>query len=206
MAFFTQKQVAEYVTSKIPGIKCVHLPEGLEQNGYSKGLSLKERNIDLLEMGRLYPKLHFELLRIQDLSLIHLYQKGPELLFPTFEDLSKALSDTKISFCFPRCDTHIEHAGSVETLTQRYWECMYSRTLILGRAPKELVDLLGYNPVIDINWDNVGLQILGILGNIEKYQPLVDRNYEYAVEFATWKSRIPFIEEVLSKYLDDEKK
>ena len=41
-------------------------------------------------------------------------------------------------------------AQGVETLTQRYWETMLSRTVIVGHAPKELIDICGYNPVLEL--------------------------------------------------------
>ena len=58
-------------------------------------------------------------------------------------------------------------AGKIETLTQRYWECMLSRCLIVGRAPFELINLIGYNPVIEVEWGNESEQLLRILNNIE---------------------------------------
>ena len=48
-----------------------------------------------------------------------------------------------------------ELAGDIETLTQRYWECMLSRIVMLGHAPQELIDLIGYNPVIEIDKEHV---------------------------------------------------
>ena len=101
--------------------------------------------------------------------------------------------------CFPQCDTNPQKAGNLETLTQRYWEAMLSGCLIVGRAPQELIDLIGYNPVIDVEWDNPEIQVEGILNNIENYQNLVDKNIESAQKYATWDSRIPLIKEYLAK-------
>lgn len=36
-----------------------------------------------------------------------------------------------------------EIAGDIETLTQRYWECMFSRMVMVGHAPQELLTLSG---------------------------------------------------------------
>ena len=82
-------------------------------------------------------------------------------------------------------------AGDVETLTQRYWECMLSGTLIVGHAPKELVDLLGYNPVIELETDeDIGSRLSQILDNISSYQELADKNLAVARENASWDTRM----------------
>ena len=84
-----------------------------------------------------------------------------------------------------------EMAGDVETLTQRYWECMLSGTLIVGHAPKELVDLLGYNPVIELETDeDIGSRLSQILDNISSYQELADKNLAVARENASWDTRM----------------
>jgi arginyl-tRNA synthetase len=88
-------------------------------------------------------------------------------------------------------------AGNVETLTQRYWECMLTKTIILGHAPQELIEFAGYNPVIEIEWNDVGQQIDQILLNIESYQELVDKNFEFARKFASWDIRATKMIELL---------
>ncbi len=191
-AFFTQSQVAEMVEREIPGIKCFHLLEGIDVTGYKKGEKLEDRAIDLLELGRVHTQFHTLINREEIPSLnLHLF-RPPEkgLLFPDFESLTQGLSEAKVTVCFPRCDTHPQHAGNIETMTQRYWECMLSRTLILGRAPKELVDFAGYNPVIDVDWSNLPAQIEYILCNIKEFQSLVDRNYRLALSHASWDNRV----------------
>ena len=120
----------------------------------------------------------------------HLYSKNGNQLFSSNNEFFQALADTKITINFPRCDTQPEIAGNIETLTQRYWECMLSRIVMIGRAPKELVDFIGYNPVIDIDKQHAEEQVLHILNNIEDYQQLVDKNYETAQKKADWSHRM----------------
>lgn len=90
---------------------------------------------------------------------------------------------------FPQIDTHPQKVGDIETLTQRYWETMLSRNLIVGRAPNELIQLIGYNPVVDVDWINPKKQLSDILSNIESYQALVERNYQTAKVMASWDNR-----------------
>ena len=192
IAFFTQRSTAQYINSKLENIKCVHLPEGLNPNRYKVGKPLIERKIDILELGRIFNKFH-DIITGSSIGLTHKFQAGEQLLFKNFDELTNGLADSKITICFPRNMTNPEHAGNIETLTQRYWECMFSRSLIFGHAPKELVDLLGYNPAIEADWTDINNQIKIILSNIEKYQYLVDKNFEIAKEKGTWDSRIPLI-------------
>ena len=61
---------------------------------------------------------------------------------------------------------------------------------MLGRAPKELIDLIGYNPVIELACNNQKEQVLQILNNVESYQELVDKNRSTALKMGDWKIRI----------------
>lgn len=114
----------------------------------------------------------------------------------TDKDFSERIVNAKVTIAVPRCDVvPICH----ETLTQRYWECMLSRMVMVGRAPKELTDFIGYNPVIDIDYNNLYGQIKDITSNIERYQPLVDRNRETALRLAPWELRMREVKEWLEK-------
>jgi len=78
-------------------------------------------------------------------------------------------------------------------VTHRYFESIASKCLILGHAPKELIDLFGYNPVIEVAWGSEFEQIRSLLNNIATYQEFVERNYERLLEVGTWESRIAMI-------------
>lgn len=198
-AFFTQSQTAAMVKEAIPSIHCFHLIEGIDPSEYKKGDLLINRTTDLLELGRVHERFNDA---ITDESVpamkVHLFRKKG-LLFPDFESLINGISDAKITICFPQCDTHPERAEGIETMTQRYWECMLSRTLILGRAPAELLDFMGYNPVIEVDWSNPPKQLNEILDSIDSYQELVDKNYAFALEHSSWNSRVPYIKACLEK-------
>lgn len=88
--------------------------------------------------------------------------------------------------------------GHIETLTQRYWEAMLSRCLMVGRAPQELIRLIGYNPVIEVDWDNAREQLSNILDHIDNFQELVDKNFEYAKKYASWDHRMVMIKKILN--------
>ena len=92
--------------------------------------------------------------------------------------------------------THSERAQNIETLTQRYWEAMLTGTLLVGHAPQELINVCGYNPVIELG-DNPTQVIKEILSNVESYQTLAERNRECAEEKAEWDKRMTEIMEIL---------
>ncbi len=186
-AIFTSSQNAEMMKKILPHLNILFIPEGVNTKLYTKGKNLTDRKIDLLEFGRRNDKV-FNVKLPQEFN--HLYRKKGNQLFSSNNEFFQALADTKIAINFPRCDTQPEIAGNIETLTQRYWECMLSRIVMIGRAPKELVDFIGYNPVIDIDKQHAEEQVLHILNNIEDYQQLVDKNYETAQKKADWSHRM----------------
>ena len=74
---------------------------------------------------------------------------------------------------------------------------MLSRCLIVGRAPKELTDLIGYNPVIDVDWKAPEDQLTNILSHIADYQEFVNKNYIIALKYASWDNRIKQVKSIL---------
>ncbi|MCM1312208.1 MAG: hypothetical protein NC206_02190 [Bacteroides sp.] len=89
--------------------------------------------------------------------------------------------------------------ASVETLTMRYWESMLSRCVIVGHCPKELYDLMGYNPVIEADMEHAATQVEEILSNISAYQDLVDKNLAQALKIASWDNRIKTVRNCLTE-------
>lgn len=202
----TSSQVAKYVHDKL-GLQTLWVPEGIDSTQYDKGKALCERENDVLEMGRQLKPFHDILLELHSSHAImgfrcsNLLSDGrlsAQNLAITTDELHKMLPTYKILPCFPQCDTNPNRAGNIETLTQRYWEGMLCRCLIVGRAPQELIDLIGYNPAIEVDWSNPKAQILSIIGNIQQYQELVDKNYDVAIKLASWQSRLPKIKEFLT--------
>ena len=204
-AIFTSSQTAEQIKERFPDMNVMFCPEGVDTTKYIAGKELKDRNIDLLEFGRKtsYENKNQNQSQSQDKIRYVCTKIGDKFMF-TNEQLVEAMGDAKVTIALPRSITHPEVAGDIETLTQRYWECMLSRMVMVGHAPKELVDLIGYNPVVEINenkdqyeketlrYDNEQLMriIKVVLGHIEDYQELVDRNREMALKMGDWKVRM----------------
>lgn len=186
-AIFTSSQVAERMRDKYPYMNILSITEGIDVGLYNEGKALKERDIDVIEFGRQSKYLQ-NCMFPNGISYVH--STNGKRLFASNSDFFSALSNSKITIALPRSITHPEIAGDIETLTQRYWENMLSRIVMVGKAPKELVEYIGYNPVIDIDEVNVQGQIENILENISKYQILVDKNRQVALKRASWDIRM----------------
>jgi hypothetical protein len=74
---------------------------------------------------------------------------------------------------------------------------MASKCLIVGHAPQELIDLFGYNPLIEVQEGQEFEQLEWLLHNLTSFSGLVERNYARLLEVGTWKSRVETILDVL---------
>ena len=184
-AIFTSSQTAERMKQRFPEMNIMYCPE--DTSLYNNGKSLNERSIDLLEIGR--SNSHVAKLHLPEQVSHQCTMVSDNFLFSD-KQLYELMGDAKITIALPRNYTQPWEAGDIETLTQRYWECMLSRIVMVGRAPKELTDLIGYNPVIDIDKEHAKEQILDILAHIEDYQELVDKNRETALRLGDWTLRM----------------
>lgn len=194
-AIFTSSQTAENIKNRFPEMNVLYCPEAIDSSLYSKGNVLHDRKFDYIEYGRCS--------RFVDSSLfddrIKVLRSDNRVELKTQKDLSNALCDSKITLCLSKFYTDPDFAGGIDTLTQRFWEGLLSRNVILGHAPKELIDLFGYNPIIDVDIQNTNSQIIDILDDIDNYQDLVDRNYSVAVECASWTVRMKVVVDFLKK-------
>lgn len=188
-AIFTSSQTAEKMSEQFPEMNILTITEGIDINNFEGGLKLIDRVIGLYEIGSvkrgMFRKKHPE-------EYKRLFTKPKEWGYRKQEDYKRLLQNSKLTVIFPRSITEPEMAQGIETLTQRYWECMLSRILMIGHAPKELTNLVGYNPVIEIDMEHELEQIEGILADIGNptYQEIVDKNRETALRMGSWDIRI----------------
>ena len=193
-AIFSSRMTAERMHKRFPDMEIIWCPEAVDGDVYQKGKLLKDRTIDLLEFGRSNEKV----LQAGALSLNHVCTKQNGKFIYTNEQLYQAMGDAKVTIALPRSMTQPEMAGDIETLTQRYWECMFSRMVMVGHAPQELVDFIGYNPVIELRKDiSAEALIRDVLEHIDDYQELVDKNRETAERLGSWNVRMKWLMEEL---------
>ena len=74
---------------------------------------------------------------------------------------------------------------------------MVSKCLVVGHAPNEMIELFGYNPVIEIDILNPTQQLESILKNYSDYLPLIEKNYEQVLQNHTWENRWNQIKKIL---------
>ena len=175
------------------------VPEATDVTQFDPRRPLADRPIDILEFGRHYDPFHARIRSYaSQRGLRHLYERTKgEIVFRTRPEFVSGLATSKISVCFPQSLTHPERFGHIETVTSRYFESMASGCIILGRCPDELRTVFDYDPVIEADLSCPEEQLEAILGRIEEYQPLVDRNLQTVQRIGTWYARVATIESSL---------
>ncbi len=204
-AIFSSRQTAERMQEALPNINIIWCAEAVDDSVYDKGNLLKDREIDLLEFGRSNDRIvnaeKLEQVKIGENGLNHVCTKQNGKFIYTNEQLYQAMGNAKVTIALPRSMTQPEIAGDIETLTQRYWECMFSRMVMVGHAPQELIDFIGYNPVIELRNDISPEELLReVLGHVEDYQGLVEKNLETAQCLGSWNIRMKWLIGELSEY------
>lgn len=193
-AIFTSFVEMEEMKRRLPEINYIHCPEAVDSSLYEEGKPLKDRTIDVLEFGR-SNRLVVSVEKLEGINHVETLQNG-KFIYDN-QQLLEAMGDAKITICLPKSLTHPEIAEGIETLTQRYWEAMLSRMVIVGHAPQELIDICRYNPVIELNADsqesndntNEGI-IQNIIEHIDEYQELVNKNRDVALKVGDWNCRM----------------
>ncbi|PVY26695.1 glycosyltransferase [Williamsia muralis] len=123
-----------------------------------------------------------------------MYEQSPgRVIYPTRQAMTDGLATAAISVCFPRSMTFGETATEFTTMTARYLESFASGCLVIGSAPPELIKLFGYNPVVEVDWSDPAAQILAIVADLGKYEPLVNRNVATVRRVGDWEQRAPEI-------------
>jgi len=189
-AFVSSRQGAERLAPVSESCTFIWVPEGVDPARYQRRPA-SERDVDVLQLGRKYDA-HHELIApaLERGGKRYLFEneKGT-LVFPGREQLSEGLARSRISICVPSSITHPARAGDIETMTVRYLQSMASKCLLLGHAPAEMIDLFGYNPVIEIEMDRAADQVLDLLADYDSYLPMIERNFSLVRSEHTWDKR-----------------
>lgn len=185
---------------------CIYtwIPEGVDPSRY-KYYPVKEKNIDVIQIGRKYDAYHERIVNtLEKARKVYLYEKVKgEIIFPRRDMFIDGLARSKISICVPSSITHPLRSGHIETMTARYLQSMVSKCLIVGHAPKEMIDLFEYNPVVEIDMNAPVEQLLFLLEHFQDYIPLIENNYRITIEKHTWSKRWDTIAAILLKGLNE---
>lgn len=201
--FFSARQAAELFNQHREGkTECIGIwiPEGIRAAEYH-ALPAKLKDIDVLEFGRRYEDFHKKIvLPLAEGGYSHQYAKEGAVLFPGKPDFIDGLSRSKISVCFTSDITHPERAEFISTMTLRYLQSMAAKCLVVGNIPSDIVAVFGYNPVVEIDMNKAGEQIIDILNNYDRYTDLIERNYNAVHQHHTWKQRLDAMAGYIAKY------
>jgi len=196
--FLSSSQAVEKLGNSANGCNFYWIPEAINPLLY-QAYPYEKRDIDVLQFGRKYDAYH-DLIRMPleaDHKVYRYEQKRGEIVFATRDEFIDGLARSKISICVPSNITHPDRSGDIETMTIRYLQSMASKCLIVGHAPKEMIDLFGYNPVIEINMNDSVNQLKFILDNFDDYIPLIEKNYIEVLNNHTWNNRWKKISDML---------
>ena len=196
--FLSSSMAVEILQKDLRECTVTWIPEAVDPEPY-RFRPMKEKDIDVLQLGRKYDKLHEMILPVLEQNgWRYLFEKvRGKIVFPTREEFLDGLARTKISICVPANITHPECAGPIEVLSTRYLQSMVSKCLVVGHAPAELVSLFGYNPVVEVDMKDPGGQILSLLDHLDAYASLIERNYETVTQHHTWNHRWDMMARVL---------
>jgi hypothetical protein len=197
-AFVSSSQAAESLSRVSERCTFIWVPEGIDASRYQHRSPL-ERDIDVLQLGRKYDAYHAVIepaLRKAGRTYVYEKAKG-SIIFPTRAEFISGLARSRISVCVPSSVTHRERAGDIETMTIRYLQSIVSKCLVVGHAPAEMVELFGYNPVVEIDIAAAGEQIVDLLANYDDFVPLIEKNFATVTELHTWDRRWERIAPVL---------
>jgi len=186
--FVNSHQVTLTLQKLLSNTKIHWIPEAIDPDSY---VYSENKTIDVLSFGRKYDRYH-EVIHpyLTSNNRIYLFEKVKgEVIFKKRSDFIEALGNSRISICFPSNITHPERSGDIEVMTIRYLQSIVSKCLVIGKAPDEMIQLFGYNPVIEINWDNPVDQLDAILTNFDQYKILIEKNYETVINNHTWLHR-----------------
>ncbi|MFW0714260.1 glycosyltransferase family protein [Pedobacter sp. N23S346] len=202
--FFSSKQVLENFNQNYSHVKCkaIWLPEALSVKDY-QFKAVEERNIDVLEFGRMYYEYHDRIAPILAAQGKHHIYRKPDmtLLFPDKKSFTNALASTKVVICVPSNITNPERAEYISSMTLRYLQAMAAKCLIVGNLPSDMEELFGYNPIVEIDMADAGNQLLEVLAHYEDYQSLIEKNYEHVIRHHQWENRWEIIKDKIQEAL-----
>jgi len=184
IAFISARKSVVEMQRRVPGTNFRWLPEAGDPAGFYSTTPLINRPVDVLEMGRSFAAYH-ESIREPLISAgrVHIFPPPNNPIALPYERAVKAISEAKIVVCFPKTVTDPAKAGGVETTTFRYFESIFSKSLMIGHCPEELISILGHNPVVEADMSRPAAQLLNeILPRIHEFQSLVEKNYHALVQ------------------------
>jgi hypothetical protein len=200
--FLSSSQAVERLNTMSGKSRFYWIPEGINPSEY-RFCQYNDKTIDVLAFGRQYTMYHDKIKGpLESNNKVYLNARTENTktipLFKSRDEFTGALSRSKVSVCVPSSLSNPVRAGDIETMTIRYLQSMVSKCLIVGHAPEEMITLFGYNPVVEIDMNNAGSQIIDILSDYSSYFGLIEKNYINTLTGHTWEHRWQKITTILN--------
>lgn len=197
LMFVTAQESAEHLASRLSGTRVVNVPEAIHVARYDGSRPLRERSIDVLELGRRDPAWHDRVTpALAGIGARHRFEDGG-LVFPDAASMRAGLADSRVSVCFTSATTTPARSGAVRTMTQRYLESLASGCLVVGEPVPELTGLLGWDPVVAADPDRPERQVRELLEGIDEHQGRVTAARDAVAVVGDWEARRELMAECL---------
>ena len=199
-ALVTSLDAVRYLKSKLPDLDCYWTPEAIDISAVVPGPALAERDTVLIEYGRSYLEAHAEAKKTLAFMRAKHVHPGLGAKLTGKAELFAALASSRASLCYPGS---VSHPGgrtkNWEAMTQRYLEAVATKTLIVGKVPKDMIELFGFNPGVDSDISSLSSTLKKIHAEPEQFQSIVDESHARLLEIGTWDSRIRQVQHLLGQ-------
>ena len=174
------------------------LHEGALEYLKKRGLSSRDRNYAYQRVGSDYWK-NAMLRPFHTASNFLKYRSAAMLAFPSMEEVSLEISRSMFSLCAPQCVDNFAKTGDISEVTPRYYEIMACKSIPVGIKPLDTFDdLFPYeDAMIEVDADNFDDVISSLVNDPERYERIVETNYDHVLEHHRWKHRYEYMMNIL---------
>lgn len=200
--FFCFKQTWEHYRDIY---NCYWVPQSADLD-YFKDLGTQKTRM-FIQMGRVNPEMHEAIkgyLKNHDMSdtdgnYVYRRQKKTNL-FPELPVLVEEINRTKYIVCVPKSYENFKRTGNVCGITARYFESIACKTMIIGKKPYTFDELFPSDGMLVFKDDlsDFDEQIDALENDQERYDEIVNKNYECLIKNHTWGNRLDQIMEIIN--------
>ncbi len=128
------------------------------------------------------------------------YRSAAMLAFPSMEEVSLEISRSMFSLCAPQCVDNYEKTGDISEVTPRYYESMACKSIPVGIKPIDTFDdLFPYeDAMIEVDSDDFEERISALINDPDRYEHIVETNYDYVLTHHRWKHRYEYMMNILT--------
>lgn len=168
----------------------------------------KEKTRMFMQMGRVNGPIHERILEylkkkgLTDTDENYVYRRDKNsLLFPDLNRLVDEINRSKYMVCIPKIYENPKRTGNICAFTGRYYETIVCKTMIIGKKPQVFDELFPSDGMIEFNEDlsDFEKKIDEMEKDPDRYQEIVDKNYECFMNYHTWGHRLDEMMRVMNE-------